>query len=189
MVRAPMQFEDTPIAGVRIIRPKRHQDARGFFCEVMRDDVFKANGITDPFVQENVSRSTTSGTLRGLHFQLPPKAQGKLIRVTQGAILDVAVDIRRASPTFGKHVAIELSADNGTLFYVPAGCAHGFVTLVPNTEVTYKVTDYWSAEHERGLFWNDPALGISWPFAGDQVTITPRDAGYPTLANLDDTFA
>jgi dTDP-4-dehydrorhamnose 3,5-epimerase len=189
MVRGLMQLEDTAIAGVRIIRPKRHRDARGFFSEVARDDVFKANGIVDTFVQENVSRSTAAGTLRGLHFQLSPKAQAKLLRVTQGAILDVAVDIRRSSPTFGKHVALELSADNGTLFYVPAGFAHGFVTLVPNTEVTYKVSDYWSAEHERGLLWCDPALGIVWPFAKDQVTITPRDASYPGLAELTDTFA
>jgi dTDP-4-dehydrorhamnose 3,5-epimerase len=183
-----MQFENTAIAGVIIIRPKRHQDARGFFSEIARDDLFKANGITGSFVQENVSRSTQPGTLRGLHYQLPPKAQGKLVRATYGAILDVAVDIRTSSPTFGKHVAIELSADNGTLLYVPPGCAHGFVTLVPNTEVNYKVTDYWSAEHERGLLWNDPALGIAWSFSTAQVTITPRDAGYPSLADLTDTF-
>lgn len=188
MVRALMQFEDTAIAGVRIIRPKRHQDARGFFCEVARDDVFKANGITESFVQENVSRSTAAGTLRGLHFQLAPKAQAKLLRVTQGSILDVAVDIRRSSPTFGKHVAITLSAEEGTLFYVPAGCAHGFCTLQPNSEVTYKVTDYWSAEHERGLLWCDAALGIAWPFDKDHVTITPRDASYPGLADLTDAF-
>jgi dTDP-4-dehydrorhamnose 3,5-epimerase len=184
-----MQFEKTAIAGIILIRPKRHQDARGFFSEIARDDLFKANGISDAFVQENVSRSTHAGTLRGLHYQLPPKAQGKLVRVTQGAILDVAVDIRRSSPTFGKHVAVELSADDGALFFVPVGCAHGFVTLVANTEVNYKVTDYWSAEHERGLLWNDAALGIAWPFAKDQVTITPRDASYPGLADLADTFA
>lgn len=189
MVRALMQFETTAIAGVCIIRPKRHQDARGFFSEVAREDLFAANGITERFVQENVSRSTSAGTLRGLHFQLPPKAQAKLLRVTHGAILDVAVDIRKSSPTFGKHVAIELSADNGTLLYVPAGCAHGFCTLVPNTEVTYKVTDYWSAEHERGLLWCDPAIGIVWPFDKNQVTITPRDASYPGLAELTDQFA
>ncbi|HTM46678.1 MAG TPA: dTDP-4-dehydrorhamnose 3,5-epimerase [Polyangiaceae bacterium] len=179
-----MRFEETAVAGVLIIRPKRHQDHRGYFSEILRDDLYASAGITDRFVQENISHSTAAGTLRGLHFQLAPRAQAKLIRVTNGAIRDVAVDLRKDSPTFGHHVAADLDAEAGALMYVPAGCAHGFCTLVADTEVSYKVSDYWSADHERGLLWCDPALGIEWPFAKEQVAITPRDRDYPVFADL-----
>jgi dTDP-4-dehydrorhamnose 3,5-epimerase len=179
-----MRFEETAVAGLLIIRPKRIVDHRGYFSEIFRDDLYASAGISERFVQENVSRSSAAGTLRGLHFQLAPRAQAKLIRVTSGAVYDVAVDLRSDSPTFGRHVSIELDALTGTLLYIPKGCAHGFCTLTADAEVSYKVSDSWSADHERGLLWCDPALGIDWPFTKEQVVITPRDRDYPTLAEL-----
>ncbi|WP_284542570.1 dTDP-4-dehydrorhamnose 3,5-epimerase, partial [Pleomorphomonas sp. T1.2MG-36] len=160
-----MQFERSSLDGLFLVVPRRHGDARGYFVETFREDLFTAAVGSVHFVQDNQSMSAEVGTVRGLHFQLNPRAQGKLVRCLVGAILDVAVDIRRGSPTYGQHVKVELSADNGQQLWVPPGFAHGFCTLEPNTVIAYKVTDYYSPEHDRGLRWNDPALGIDWPVA------------------------
>jgi dTDP-4-dehydrorhamnose 3,5-epimerase len=183
-----MQVIDTALPGVKLIQPVRHGDARGYFSEVFREDALARHGIDMRFVQENQSLSAAVGVVRGLHFQVAPMAQAKLLRVVGGAILDVAVDIRRDSPTYGKHVAIVLSAAEGNQLYIPEGFAHGFCTLEPNSLVIYKVNRYWSPEHERGLLWNDPALGIDWRLGGDAPTLSEKDKTYPTLADLPHYF-
>ncbi len=139
-------------------------------------------------MQDNDSLSVEKGTIRGLHFQVPPFAQDKLVRVIRGAILDVAVHLRRSSPTRGEHVAVEISAENWNQILVPMGFAHGFCTLKPNTLVVYKVTNYYSLDHDRGLLWNDPALGIKWPVPTDEVVISERDTKWPPLAELPHFF-
>jgi dTDP-4-dehydrorhamnose 3,5-epimerase len=184
---APL-FAPTTLAGVVIFTPRRHGDARGFFVETYNRATFRDNGIDLEFVQDNHSLSATTGTLRGLHFQLHPRAQAKLVRVIRGAILDVAVDIRHGSPTFGQHVAVELSAANGRQLLVPVGCAHGFVTLEPDTEVVYKVTDLYSPEHDRGLAFDDPALAIAWPLPPEGPTLSAKDRTHPRLADLPVCF-
>jgi dTDP-4-dehydrorhamnose 3,5-epimerase len=183
-----MQVTDTAIAGVRLLIPARHRDARGFFSEVYREDVLAAHGIAVHFVQDNHSLSLARGTVRGLHFQIPPFAQAKLVRVTRGAVLDVAVDLRHGSPSFGRHVAVRLSADEWNQIFVPEGFAHGFCTLEPDTEVTYKVSRPYSAAHERGLYWNDPALAIPWPVAEAEALLSERDRHHPPLAALPQFF-
>jgi dTDP-4-dehydrorhamnose 3,5-epimerase len=183
-----MQVTDTAIAGVRLLIPTRHRDARGFFSEVYREDVLAAHGIAVHFVQDNHSLSLARGTVRGLHFQIPPFAQAKLVRVTRGAVLDVAVDLRHGSPSFGRHVAVRLSADEWNQIFVPEGFAHGFCTLEPDTEVTYKVSRPYSAAHERGLYWNDPALAIPWPVAEAEALLSERDRRHPPLAALPQFF-
>ena len=173
------------IEGPALIHPKVHGDARGYFFEAFRQDLFErdvAPGV--PFVQDNQSLSRPAGTLRGLHFQLDPRAQAKLVRVLRGSILDVAVDIRPSSPTFGQHVAVTLSAENKAQLYVPTGFAHGFCTLEPDTEVFYKTSDFYSPAHDRGLAWNDPALGIVWPVGEADATLSDRDQLHPRLADL-----
>jgi dTDP-4-dehydrorhamnose 3,5-epimerase len=184
-----MQIEETSIEGVRIIAPSKLGDHRGFFSEVFNRKALKEAGIDLDFVQDNHSFSVEVGTLRGLHFQSAPFAQAKLIRVTRGAILDVAVDIRRSSPTFGKHVAVELSARNWKQLFVPVGFAHGYCTLEPGAEVAYKVTDYYSAAHDHGLAWDDPALGISWPVDAAAAVLSPRDRTHPLLERSHHLFA
>jgi dTDP-4-dehydrorhamnose 3,5-epimerase len=139
-------------------------------------------------VQDNHSFSASRGTLRGLHFQTPPMAQGKLVRVTRGRIFDVAVDIRHGSKTFGQHVAAEISAESWNQIWIPAGFAHGLCTLEPNTEVLYKVTAPYSPAHDRGIAWNDPTLGVDWPVAGPEVTVSVKDAAHPRLAQLEKFF-
>ena len=151
------------IPEVRLIVPDRFRDERGFFSETYSRRALAEAGIADEFVQDNHSLSVPAGTVRGLHYQLPPFAQAKLVRVMRGAILDVAVDLRRGSPTFGRHVAATLSAAAWNQLFVPVGFAHGFCTLEPDTEVVYKVTAYYSREHDRGIRWDDPELGIDWP--------------------------
>jgi dTDP-4-dehydrorhamnose 3,5-epimerase len=183
-----VQIASTHIADVKIITPVRHGDARGFFSEIFREDALERHGITVRFVQENHSYSAPKGVLRGLHFQTPPMAQAKLVRVAVGAILDVAVDIRAGSPSYGRHVAVELTAAAGNQLFVPEGFAHGFLTLMPDTHVLYKVNRYYSAEHDRGLMWNDPALGIAWPVAADAVTLSDKDRRQPSLADLPPHF-
>lgn len=183
-----MQVIATEIAEVKEIRPVRHGDARGFFSEIFRDDVLRQHGIDVPFVQENHSLSVDRGVIRGLHFQIPPAAQAKLVRVGAGSILDVAVDIRSGSPTYGRYVAVVLSAADGNQLFVPEGFAHGFCTLEPNTEVIYKVNRYYSPEHDRGLLWNDPTLGIDWPVDEGEAVLSEKDRRQPLLAELPRYF-
>ena len=183
-----MDISETAIAGVRVLRPTQHRDARGFFSEVYNEAVFAAHGIVVRFVQDNHSLSLKRGTVRGLHFQIPPLAQAKLVRVTRGAIFDVAVDLRRGSPSFGRHVAAVLSAAEWNQLFVPEGFAHGFCTLEPDTEVTYKVNRPYSAAHDRGLYWNDPALAISWPVSEAEALLSERDRCHPPLVELPEFF-
>ncbi|WP_186393069.1 MULTISPECIES: dTDP-4-dehydrorhamnose 3,5-epimerase [unclassified Pannonibacter] len=183
-----MLFERQAIPDVIKITPKRHGDDRGFFSEIFREDLFQAEVGPVRFVQDNQSLSAAAGTLRGLHFQLEPAGQGKLIRCLSGSILDVAVDIRSGSPTYGQHVTAELSPENGAWLWIPVGFAHGFVTLKPDTAVLYKVTSYYSAAHDRGILWNDPALGIGWPMAEEALTLSPKDRAAPVLAAIAPPF-
>lgn len=183
-----MDVVSLDIPDVKIIRPKKFGDHRGFFSETYTKKTFETAGLQYDFVQDNHSLSAEVGTVRGLHFQLPPFAQDKLVRVVRGAILDVAVDIRKNSPTFGRHVSAVISAADWNQILVPIGFAHGFCTLEPDTEVIYKVTNYYSAEHDRGLLWNDPALGIDWPVAADKARLSDKDHKHPTFAQLGDWF-
>jgi dTDP-4-dehydrorhamnose 3,5-epimerase len=183
-----MNFESFDLAGLIAITPVRRGDARGYFAETFRADLF-AGAVGDvAFVQENESLSAKVGTVRGLHFQSDPFAQGKLVRCVAGALLDVAVDIRVGSPSYGRWVAVELSAQNGSQLWIPPGFAHGFCTLEPDTVLAYKVTAYYSHEHDKGLAWDDPAIGISWPGAADAETLSAKDRVQPTLAELDAYF-
>lgn len=166
---------------VRLIVPDRFGDDRGFFSETYSRRALAAAGIVDEFVQDNHSLSALPGTVRGLHYQLPPFAQAKLVRVTRGAVFDVAVDIRRGSPTFGRHASCTLSAEAWNQLFVPEGFAHGFCTLEPGTEVVYKVTAYYSREHDRGIRWDDPALGIAWPVEPRAAVLSEKDRGLPVM--------
>ncbi|HEX3919163.1 MAG TPA: dTDP-4-dehydrorhamnose 3,5-epimerase [Caulobacteraceae bacterium] len=173
----------------KLIHPRRISDARGWFAEVFSARRYAELGIDVAFVQDNHSHSAAAGVVRGLHFQVPPHAQAKLVRCLAGRMFDVAVDIRAGSPTFGRWVAHELSAENGLQLFVPAGFAHGFMTLEPGTEVDYKVSDFYAPACERGVLWNDPALGIPWP--SPQVgapALSARDAALPCLAELASPF-
>ncbi len=183
-----MKIRTFDIDGVVLIEPKRFHDMRGFFCETYNATALAKQGIDVAFVQDNVSLSTAAGTVRGLHFQSPPYAQDKLVRVVRGAIWDVAVDIRPGSPTYGKHVGVELSAENGTQLFVPAGFAHGFATLRPLTEIVYKVSAPYSPEHDHGIFWDDPVLRIDWPVSADKAVLSPKDASHPLLSEIDNPF-
>lgn len=180
--------EPTDIPEVKIITPKRFADDRGFFSEVYGCRQFKDAGIDVEFVQDNHSLSVKTGTVRGLHFQTPPFAQDKLIRVVRGSILDIAVDLRRSSVTYGRHVAVELSAANGRQLLVPVGFAHGFCTLEPDTEVIYKVSNYYSKDHDHGVAWDDPALGIKWPVAPHDAVLSDKDSRQPRFAELPAYF-
>lgn len=184
-----MRFDRFSIADLLLITPKRIGDERGWFSEVFRDDLFRAEAGDVTFVQHNQSYSGPKNTIRGLHFQLAPKAQGKLVRCPRGRILDVAVDLRASSPTCGRHVAVELSAENGCQLWVPPGFAHGFCTLTDDCEVAYLVTDYYSAGHDRGLLWNDPDLAIAWPAADTDVVLSDKDRRQPRLRDLGSVFA
>ncbi|MFD1987652.1 dTDP-4-dehydrorhamnose 3,5-epimerase [Mesorhizobium newzealandense] len=177
-----LEVRSLGIEGVLEIIPKRHGDARGFFVETYQAERFSQAGIDLRFVQDNQSYSAAGGVLRGLHYQLAPRAQDKLLRVLRGALLDVAVDIRRSSPTFGKWVALEITAEKGNQILVPKGFAHGFVTLVPDTEVLYKVTDTYSPEHDRSIRFDDPAIGIDWPTLAGGFQLSDKDLKAPVLA-------
>jgi dTDP-4-dehydrorhamnose 3,5-epimerase len=177
-----LEVKSLGIEGLLEIVPKRHGDARGFFVETYNAERFSQAGIDLLFVQDNHSYSAAAGVLRGLHYQLAPRTQGKLLRVIRGSILDVAVDIRRSSPSFGKWAALEVSADKGNQVLVPKGFAHGFVTLVPDTEVLYKVTDTYSPEHERSIRFDDPAIGIEWPSMAGGFQLSDKDLKAPPLA-------
>ena len=183
-----MKIEDAGLPGLKLLTHRRIDDGRGFFSETYRADALAEHGIKLSFVQDNHSVSKPAGVVRGLHFQSPPHAQAKLVRVVRGRILDVAVDIRCGSPTYGRHVAIELSAENWQQLLVPVGFAHGFCTLVEETEVIYKVSAYYSAAHDQGFAWDDPALGIAWPVTADNAVLSERDRKHPMLAALTSPF-
>jgi dTDP-4-dehydrorhamnose 3,5-epimerase len=178
----PFKIERTALSGLVIIEPKVFADNRGFLMETFKRSAFQAAGLDVALVQENHSRSGR-GTLRGLHYQRPPREQGKLVRVILGEIFDVAVDIRKGSPTFGRWVGVTLTAANHRMVYLPPGFAHGFCVISDEAEVIYKTTDEYSPEHECGVRWDDPALGIAWPIA--QPTLSERDRRWPTLADID----
>mgnify|MGYP001766010791 CR=1 FL=1 len=179
---------DHTIPDVKLVRPRVHGDARGYFMETYNQGAYARAGISDDFVQDNQSRSENAGTVRGLHFQTPPFAQAKLVRCTHGRMLDIAVDIRVGSPTYGRHVGVELSAENAWQLYIPVGFAHGFVTLVPGTVIQYKVSAGYSAAHDAGILWNDPALDIAWPVAAGAAILSDKDKRMPRLADYPSPF-
>jgi dTDP-4-dehydrorhamnose 3,5-epimerase len=183
-----VEIRPLDIAEVKLVIPQIHRDSRGFLSETYSRRIMELAGIAADFVQDNHSLSIEAGTLRGLHFQVSPHAQDKLVRVMRGSIFDVAVDIRVGSPTFGRHVSAVLTAENRTQMWIPAGFAHGFCTLEPNTEVIYKVTDYYAPECDRGLKWNDAVLGIKWPIDPDSVRLSAKDRRQPTLGELAPGF-
>lgn len=177
------------MSGARLFQPRRFVDVRGWFSEISSDAKLAAAGIDVHFVQENQSRSHAAGTVRGLHFQTPPMAQAKLVRCVRGALYDVVVDVRSGSPTFGRWIGAELSADNGLQFYIPIGFAHGFVTLEPETEILYRVSAPYAPACDFGIAWNDPALGINWPLpAGLSPILSDKDRGLPLLRDFASPF-
>lgn len=182
-----MSFSFTPLAipDVVLVRPRRLGDARGFFSETFRASAYAAGGIAGPFVQDNLARSG-GGVLRGLHYQLPPNPQGKLVQVVRGAVYDVAVDLRRSSPTYGRWVGERLSEENGHLLWIPPGFAHGYAVLGDGADLLYKVTAEYEPAADRGVRWDDPTLGIDWPLA-DPV-LSERDRALPLLADADNPF-
>jgi dTDP-4-dehydrorhamnose 3,5-epimerase len=186
--KVAMQVVPLGIPDILLLTPSKHGDARGFFSETFRDDIFASHGVKAVFVQDNHVHSAQKGVLRGLHFQAPPCAQGKLVRCTRGAILDVGVDIRVGSSTYGRHVAAELSAANWCQLWVPPGFAHGYVTLEEDCEVIYKVTDYYAPDCDRGIAWDDPALGIDWRISAADITLSDKDTKLPLLRDAPPAF-
>jgi dTDP-4-dehydrorhamnose 3,5-epimerase len=173
---------------VLVITPKMHRDQRGYFIETYSAPDFADIGIQCVFVQDNHCLSIVAGTVRGLHFQIPPISQAKLVRVLRGRIFDVAVDIRRGSPTYGHWCAATITAEAGEQFFVPHGFAHGYCTLEPDTEVAYKVDNYYSKERDAGLLWNDPAIGIVWPVSERAAVLSEKDCKLPRIANFESPF-
>ena len=185
-----MKTESLAIADVKLVTPDRFGDSRGFFSETWNAARYDGAGISGPFVQDNHSLSATSGVVRGLHCQIAPSVQGKLVRVVRGAIWDVAVDVRRSSPTYGQWVAAELSAENWQQLWIPGGFLHGFCTLTDNTEVIYKVAGgLYDKAAERGVVWNDPDLALPWPVAADKAVLSEKDVVLPRLRDCEDWFA
>lgn len=178
-----IEVRELELAGVKEIRPRRHGDARGWFTEVWNKEVWEAAGVALDFIQDNHSYSAAKGVLRGLHYQMPPAAQDKLVRATRGSIFDVAVDIRAGSPTYGRWLGLILSAELGNQILVPKGFAHGFVTLEDHSEVQYKATAPYAPALDRTILWNDPAIGIEWPL-GD-VQLSPKDQAADPLSAAD----
>jgi dTDP-4-dehydrorhamnose 3,5-epimerase len=183
-----MKIIETAIKGVLIVEPRVFDDARGYFYESYNKRRFTEAGIDVDFVQDNQSLSQR-GAVRGLHGQADPFAQGKLVRVIQGKALDVAVDIRKGSPTFGKHISVELSGDNKLQLWIPAGFLHGFATLEDDTIFTYKVNNYYNKESEIGVIWNDPDLGIDWGIPGNEVLLSPKDELLPAFKSFQSPFS
>jgi dTDP-4-dehydrorhamnose 3,5-epimerase len=183
-----LNVELLSLPDVKLLRSTRISDFRGYFAETYVRRDFAAAGIEHEFIQDNESMSRAAGTVRGLHFQVPPFTQAKLVRVLRGRILDVAVDLRRSSPTYGKHLAIELSEATGDQLLVPAGFAHGFCTLEPDSVVFYKVDNVYSADHDRGVHWADASLGIKWPIAAAEAILSERDLGLPDFRDLPTYF-
>ncbi|MGB0748030.1 MAG: dTDP-4-dehydrorhamnose 3,5-epimerase [Magnetospiraceae bacterium] len=183
-----MDVTSLEIPEIKVIVPRRFGDSRGYFCETFNKRAFaEATGFDLEFVQDNHSLSAEVGTLRGLHFQAPPHAQDKLVRVVRGKVFDVAVDIRKGSPTYGKWVGATLSAEKGEQILIPKGFAHAFVTLEPKTEVVYKVTDFYAPETDGGIIWDDPEIAVTWPVEG-APKLSDKDARLPRLADLPDIF-
>ncbi len=183
-----MKLETTKLPGVVILTPDRFGDARGFFSESWSYHRLAELGIDLAFVQDNHSLSASQGTVRGLHFQAPPHAQDKLVRCGRGALLDVAVDIRTGSPTYGAHVGVELSAENGRQLLVPKGFLHGFASLTPDTEILYKCTDYYAPETEGAVLWSDPTLNIDWGLAPEAAQLSAKDAAAPLFETFESPF-
>lgn len=183
-----MQVEALSLPGVYLFSPKKFGDDRGFFSETFNARSFSEAVPEVNFVQDNQSLSRDVGVIRGLHFQLPPYTQGKLVRVTRGKVLDVIVDIRKGSPTYGEHIGVELSAENWQQLWVPKGIAHGFCTLEPDTEFCYKVDDYYAPEHDAGIAFDDPDLGIEWPVNPASAILSDKDRRQPRLKDIENPF-
>ena len=183
-----MQIDQTSLPGVLVLTPARHGDSRGFFSESWNRATLEQAGINVDFVQDNHSMSETTGTVRGLHYQTPPQAQAKLVRCGRGALLDVAVDIQRGSPTFGKWVAVELSFDNGRQLLIPAGFAHGFATRAPMTEIIYKCSAAYAPDCDRGIRWDDPVISVDWGLGDTAAVLSAKDRAAPLLADADLPF-
>lgn len=173
---------------VTLIKTRRFGDNRGWFSETYVDRRWREQGADAQFVQDNHSYSAAPGTIRGIHFQAPPHAQAKLVRCVRGRIMDYAIDLRAGSPTFGKHVAAELSAENGEQLFIPVGFGHAFITLEPDCEVLYKVSDYYAPECDGGIRWDCPGLGIDWPLNGREPSLSPKDSQLPFLADFSSPF-
>ena len=184
----PLSVQPLELPDCLLVVPDRFGDERGFFSETYNKHALREAGIDVDFVQDNHSLSRPKGTVRGLHFQAPPVAQAKLVRVARGAVIDVAVDIRAGSPTYGNHVAVELSAEGWNQIYIPEGFAHGFCTIEPDTELLYKVSAPYSREHDQGVLWNDPDLGIRWPVAEADAVLSEKDREQPAFAGLPAYF-
>lgn len=183
-----MHVTQTELPGVVVLTPKRHGDDRGFFSEVYNQKTLADHGIDAVFVQDNHSLSRDVGVLRGLHYQSPPHAQAKLVRVGRGRVLDVAVDIRKGSPAFGKWVGVELSAEAGNQIFIPAGFLHGFVTLEPDSELLYKCSDLYAPDCDGGVRFDDPDIGIAWGIAPEEAILSQKDAAAPFLREIDSPF-
>jgi len=181
-----MKFTETELAGLWLIEPDVHEDKRGFFLESFTSREMKAHGLPEIFVQDNHARSLAVGVVRGMHFQKPPFAQSKLVRVVRGAVFDVAVDLRTASRTFGKWLGVELSEENKKILFVPKGFGHGYCTLTDDSEFLYKVDACYSPQHDSGIRWNDPAIGIRWPVS--EPTLSQKDLSLPLLKDIDSPF-
>ncbi len=183
-----MDITPLDLPGVMLVRVRPHGDARGWFAETWREDAMAEAGIPS-FVQDNQSFSAKAGTVRGLHYQLPPSAQAKLVRAVAGRALDVAVDLRTSSPTFGQHIAVELDAGTGDQLFIPEGFAHGFCTLTDATMLSYKVSRYYSKAHDRSLLWHDESLAIRWPVSVSEAIVSDKDRTAPRLADIGAPFA
>jgi dTDP-4-dehydrorhamnose 3,5-epimerase len=184
-----MQFRAFDIDGPIQIVPRKHEDHRGYFSEIFRLNSFAEHVGPVTFVQENQSLSNAPGTIRGIHFQTPPMAQGKLVRCVAGRLLDVIVDLRQGSPTFGRWVSVILSPEDLNQLWVPVGFGHGFCTLEPNSIISYRVTEYYSPEHDKGVAWDDPEIGVDWPSIADPETLSGKDREQPRLADLPAYFS
>jgi len=183
-----MDITETALPGVRILAPKRFGDGRGWFTESWNRETLRSQGIDIDFVQDNHSMSAAPGTVRGLHYQAPPHAQDKLVRVGRGRVIDVAVDARKGSPHYGKWVAVELSAENGRQLLVPKGFLHGFSTLTPNVELLYKCSDVYAPDCDGAVLWNDPDLGIDWGIDPDTAVLSAKDRAAPRFADWESPF-
>jgi dTDP-4-dehydrorhamnose 3,5-epimerase len=184
-----VEFREFDIEGPLELLPTKHGDERGYFSEILRMEPFVARAGAVEFVQDNQSLSVSPGTIRGVHFQSQPRAQGKLVRCTAGSVFDVAVDLRLDSPTYGKWISVVLAADKLNQLWIPVGFGHAFCTLEPNSAITYRVTNYYSPEHDLGLLWNDPQMGIEWPDVANPETLSAKDRAQPTLTNLPPLFS